>query len=257
MTDVAVDAGRVRAGARRFYVGVALTCLAIAFLSFAPSYFMPMAQGKFRAAPILHIHGMLFFGWTLLFMAQTWLAANGGLVLHRSLGMLGVSLATGMIFTTVAVVIGEINVFEAAGMGAARRAFTWVQISGMAFFAVVFALAVAYVKQPETHKRLMVVATVSLMDAPLARWFALALAPPAPAEGLAPPPPVFIALPPGLIADLILVAAMIYDMRTRGRIHPVYIYGGLALLLVQITRPLIAVTPLWDSVATWVGGIGG
>jgi hypothetical protein len=55
-----------------------------------------------------------------------------------------------------------------------------------------------------------------------------------------------------LIAYLLLVAAIIFDWRTRGRPHPVYIYGGAALVAVKLLNWPISVTPAWHSFA---GGI--
>jgi hypothetical protein len=103
----------------------------------------------------------------------------------------------------------------------------------------------------------MMLATISLLDAPIARWFAVFLAPPPPPVGLAPPPPVFLALPPGIVADLLLVAAIVFDWRTRGKPHPVYLAGGAALLAMQLTRIPISTTPAWDSIALWIQHLGG
>ena len=52
---------------------------------------------------------------------------------------------------------------------------------------------------------------------------------------------MFVSVPPGLIADLLIVAAVIYDWRARGRPHKVYVYGGLALLAEQLL--LVPVAP--------------
>ena len=82
--------------ARYFYFYMALSCMAVAFLGFAPTYWLPLASGSFSATPVVHFHGLLFFAWTLYFAFQTWLAASGRTVRHRSLGVIGVSLATAM-----------------------------------------------------------------------------------------------------------------------------------------------------------------
>jgi len=52
-----------------------------------------------------------------------------------------------------------------------------------------------------------------------------------------------------MVADLMLVAATVFDWRTRGRPHPVYLVGGSVLLLMQLTRVPISATPLSDSIA--------
>jgi hypothetical protein len=67
----------VRPQAEYFYVYMAVSCMAVAFLGFAPTYWAPLATGTFKARPLLHIHGIVFFSWTLYFVFQTWLAASG------------------------------------------------------------------------------------------------------------------------------------------------------------------------------------
>jgi len=127
-------------------------------------------------------------------------------------------------------------------------AFAIVPLSGILFFAVVFTLAIAAIRKPETHKRLMLLAGISLLDAAVARWFLTFLAPPGPLG----PPPVPVTIPPAIIAYLLLVVAMVFDWRTRGRPHPVYVYGGIALIAVKFLNWPISVSPLWHSFA---GGI--
>jgi hypothetical protein len=63
------------------------------------------------------------------------------------------------------------------------------------------------------------------------------------------PPPPFVSLPPALVADLFLVVAIVRDWRILGRPHPVYIYGGLALVLQQILTVPIAATATWMHIA--------
>src|SRR6266550_5098174 len=82
--------------ARYFYFYMALACTAVAFLGFAPTYWLPLASGSFSSSPVVHFHGLLFFAWTLYFAFQTWLAASGRTAWHRSLGLIGVSPATAM-----------------------------------------------------------------------------------------------------------------------------------------------------------------
>jgi len=50
-----------------------------------------------------------------------------------------------------------------------------------------------------------------------------------PRRGLGRPAAGLRLLPPGW-SGVVAVVAMVHDWRTRGRPHPVYVYGGLALL---------------------------
>jgi hypothetical protein len=79
-----------------FYFYMALACTAVAFLGFAPTYWLPLAKRSLSASPVVHFHGLLFFAWSLYFAFQSWLAASGRVARHRTTGLIGVSLATAM-----------------------------------------------------------------------------------------------------------------------------------------------------------------
>jgi hypothetical protein len=67
----------------RFYFFMSLVCAAIALLGFAPTYWAPLIAGSFKGHPIVHIHALIFFSWTLFFVFQTWLASSGRVGRHR------------------------------------------------------------------------------------------------------------------------------------------------------------------------------
>ena len=268
MAEAVSRTGARTSVSRQFYFTMALTCLAIAVLGFMPTYFVPMAQGRFKAEPLVHIHGVVLFSWMALFCAQTWLVAQGKTVAHRTWGVLGVAIATAMLFVVTAVVSLRIAQASLAGQpeGLAHhvRAFAWVSIGGIGFFIAAFVLAIINVKRPETHKRLLLLGTISLLGAPIARWFQTFLAPPAGPPPVLPPglpvvgaPPVFVAVAPSLIGDILLFIAIWVDWRTRGRPHPVYLIGGALLLLLHLTEVPVANSPAWQAIATAIGHIAG
>lgn len=227
---------------------MALACAATAFLGFAPTYWVPLAHRTFSASPVIHFHGLLFFTWSLYFVIQTWLAASGRVVNHRSFGIVGVSLATAM---TIFGFLASVHVMKhsaALGQTEAGISFSIVPMSGIAFFAIVFVLAIMNTRRPEIHKRLMLLAAVSILDAAIARWFLTFLAPPGPPG----PPPVPVTIAPAVVAALLLVVAMVRDWRAEGRVHPVYITGTLALLAVKVLNWPISETAVWHAFA---GGI--
>jgi hypothetical protein len=59
--------------------------------------------------------------------------------------------------------------------------------------------------------------------------------------------PVWIDVPACYLSYLLIVPALIYDWRTRGRIHPVYMIAVPILVLIPL-----AVMPISDS-AAWHG----
>ena len=242
-----------RSDAQWFYVWIAGVCVLIAFGGFIPTYWAKLAAGTFKGAPILHIHGMLFFTWTLFFLAQTTFVATGRTPKHRNWGLAGISLATAMGITVVLAAINSIKAAETIGMGDEARRFTIVSLSGLALFAAFLGLAIANVRRAELHKRFMLLAMVPLMHAATARVFMTAFAP-ADAKG---PPPVFVSIPPGLFVDLIIVAAIIHDWRKRGRPHRVYVIGGAILLAVQLLSVPLSAGPTWMAIAKWVQSLAG
>jgi hypothetical protein len=256
MRAVVAEAGlRVPVAVRgeRFYVGLALTFIAVAIMGFAPSYWVPLFRRTVDVPPIVHVHALVFYGWTLMFLKQTQLAASGQVGRHRELGVAGVALATAMVFVGLNAAVTSLRHSEAAGFGEAARAFSIVPVSGILLFAALVGLAIAKVRKPDVHKRLMVVATASILQAAVGRWFLLFLAPRAAgAVGPVSPPPVFVTVLPGLIGDLLVVAAMIHDRRTTGHVHRVYWIAGGCVLAVQILRAPLSTTAGWAQVTRWL-----
>jgi hypothetical protein len=248
LTDFDSPRAIAQSQSRYFYFYMALACMAVAFTGFAPTYWLPLANRSFSASPVVHFHGLLFFAWSLYFAFQSWLAASGKVAWHRSIGMIGVSLATAMTIFGFLVAVNVMKRSAAAGLTNEGIEFAIVPLSGILFFAVVVALAIAAIRRPETHKRLMLLAGISVLDAAVARWFLTFLAPPGPVG----PPPVPVTIAPAIVAYLLLVVAMVFDWRARGRLHPVYIYGGIALIAVKLLNWPISVTPFWHWFA---GGI--
>jgi hypothetical protein len=169
MVAVALDAGRAKV--RYFYVWMAAVCALVAFGAFAPTYWLQLPAGTFVGPPLLHGHGTLFSAWTLLLPSQTLLAANGRLEHHRAGGLAGISLATAMVVIGLAAAILTLTSGLASGYGDLSRAFLIPPVSGMVLSGGLFIAAIANIRRPEAHKRLMLLATISLLQAAMARVF--------------------------------------------------------------------------------------
>ena len=253
-TIAAFPAGE-RAGdkARWFYVAMAAACVLIAFGGFTPTYWSKVATGRFGGSPVLHIHGLLFFAWTLFFLAQTTLVATGRTPLHRNWGLAGISLATAMVCAGLLAVLHMIESGRALGVAEARLRFAIVPLYTLVLFAVFFGLAIAKVQRPELHKRLVLMSMVPLMQPAMGRVFLTLFAPP----GTIGPPPVFASLPPALVVDGLVVAAMLFDWRTRGRPHRVYVICGAVLLASQVLAIPVSATPAWLATARAFAALAG
>ncbi len=254
--ETTIAAGTVvRPDARRFYLWMAVLFVLIAFGGFTPSYWARIAAGDFHPPPIMHIHGMFLFSWTLFYLAQTGWVASGRMSTHRTWGTAGIALFTLVICSIVILRITIIRLDDARGLGDASRRFSAVAFCSLPVMIGIFALAIANVRRPEVHKRLMYVLMSGLMIPALARVFLATLAPPGALEGG--PPPPFVALPPAGVAALLVVIAIVYDWRRGLRPHKAYIYGGLAMFLINFVAVFVAGTQTWMQTARWLQSLGG
>lgn len=234
-----------------FYVGMASVFVLIAFVGFIPTYWAKMAGGTFGGNPIVHIHGMLFFAWTIYYFIQVRLVAVDRTIDHRTWGLLGVSLVTAMSIAIVLSAINAMKVGDLIGLGDQARHFAVVPLSSLAILVPIFILAIANTKRPETHKRLMILFMIPLMQAALARLFKTAFSPP----GAVGSPPVIISVPPGILACALVIAAMVYDWRTRGRPHRVYVIGLVVLLAQVLISVPLGASPQWMAFAKGLEGL--
>ena len=82
-------------------------------------------------------------------------------------GVAGAGLAALVVIVgvTTAIVFSRANI--AAGFGDEVRAFMTTPFFSMTCFLILVAAAIAYRGRPQTHKRLMLLATINLLDAPI------------------------------------------------------------------------------------------
>src|SRR5579872_1134168 len=133
LAETIVGAAPSAAAARRtqFYLWMAVAMAATAFLGFAPTYWVPMAQGVPERIGVLAVHGTLFFGWTLFAIYQAWLVGSGRVVRHRDVGLIGVSLATAMVIFGVLAAINSAMRAAALNAREAGEAFMIVPLSAV------------------------------------------------------------------------------------------------------------------------------
>jgi len=221
----------------RFYNGMSLLIAAIVFAGFYRTFYLsPWLHGAVLS-PLRIVHGVAFSAWIVLFVSQTTLVAAGRTDIHRRLGVAGAVLAV------VMVVLGTVLAIENAREGRAPpgippRVFLIIPLFDMLVFAPLVAAAVWYRSRPETHKRLMLLATLTLLAAAVARL----------PTALAAAGPLFYF---GVV-DLLILTGVLYDFVTRRKVHPVYVWGGLAILASQVIRIALSGTAAWLTVATWL-----
>ena len=229
-----------------FYITMAAIFAIIAFSAFAPTYWLRLPSGSFRGSPMLHLHGLLYSLWTLFFLSQAVLVANGRLRNHKAWGLGGISLATAMVFVGLAVAIAGLERRLGLGYGDAARAFAIAPVTSAFLFGGLIAAAMANWRRPEWHKRLMLVATASLLQPAIARFFFIASGAADPGVRQAgPPPSIEATMMFAFFADLLILAAILHDWRARGRPHPAYLWGFGAVLAVHLSRPIVGRSDAW------------
>lgn len=245
-TTMMSDAARVRApGAydRAFYSGTAILMALIVAVGFAPTYYLrgyfgapKTVSGTAVLTPLMHVHAVLFTGWVVLFIVQTALVAARRVAVHRRLGIAGALLAAAM------VIVGTGTAIEAGRRGAAPPgippiAFLVVPIFDVTLFAVFVTAAIWKRRDKEAHKRLMLLAYVSIITAGVARLPGLIVYGPLLFFGL---------------SFLIVVMGMAYDVISRRRVHRVYLWGGAVLFLSVPVRLALSGTQAWRAFAEFL-----
>ena len=228
---------------RVFYSGMAIAMAITVFIGFAPTYYLrpvlgprPTVTGATTLTTLAHVHGALFSAWVALFIVQTALVANRRTRVHQRMGIAGAMLAASMIVIGVSATIAA-AARGAAPPGADPLGFMIVPLTDMALFATFIGLALWRRRDREAHKRLMLLAYISMLAAAFARF-----------PGVLPLGPfVFFGL-----AFVFLLIGVAYDVATRGRVHPVYIWGGLLLAVSVPARLMLSTTPAWMAFATFL-----
>lgn len=166
---------------------------------------------------IVHLHGIVFTGWLVLFTVQVLLVRRQKLAVHRRLGEAMGWVAGGMLILGPATALHMQHLH--AGQPGDDPAFLSIQFTDMLGFAGLFLAGMLLRRSPAAHKRLMLLGTIYITDAGFARWLGDSLAARF-GSGFG----GFWAtlfLPPMLL----MLAMGVYDLATRRRLHPAYLAG--------------------------------
>jgi hypothetical protein len=225
---------------RLFYGGMAVAMGLTVFAGFARTYYLRFFTGGPSATingnpftALVHVHGALFTAWVLLFIIQTAFIASRRMTAHRRLGVAGAMLAAAMVTAGTSLAIAT-TARGASLPGADALAFLAIPIFDMVLFAGFVAIALANRRNKEMHKRLMLLAYVSIIVAAMSRI------------PIAPAPGPFTTL--GMSLFFVAVGA-IYDLLSRRRVHQVYLWGGLIIAVSVPLRLVIGGTGPWRALA--------
>ena len=219
---------------RVFFSAMAALILATVFVGFARTYYL---AGLFRAplpSPIIHVHGAVFSSWLLLLIAQTSLVAVGRVDLHRRLGIAGFILACLMF--ALGLLAGADGLRR--GIGRDPLAFYMLSIQDMFLFPTLVYFAFRARSNPPEHKRFILLATIAIIPAAIARW---------PFDFVHRKPPIAYA-----ISYVFLLLLIAYDLWSDRKIHRSTLWAGLLIIVTHAVSAPIAQTAAWHSFARQV-----
>ena len=226
---------------RRFYTFMTLAIFVAVYVGFARTFFLRPWFPEFAARmsppePFFYFHGAVFTAWFVVLLVQPALVGIGRTDLHKAFGRIGAGVAASV------VVVGLIGTVLAArrpggfiGIPLPPERFMAIPFTDMALFAVLIGAALLLRRDAQAHKRLMLIGSIAIINAALARW-----------------PVVFESGGPVLmfvLADLFLVPLVIWDLKTRGRLHPATLWGGLLVVASQPFRLWLMNTDTWFALA--------
>lgn len=233
---------------RAFFLGMMAALVVLDVWGFAHSFYLRSVL----APPVTYldrpdwmrwafmIHGTLFTCWIILFAAQTVLIGSKRLPLHKQVGQAIYPL----FFAIVAY-----GLF--VGWLGARHGFHDVPFDSVTFSALPWLVILSFAilvwaglnerRDPQRHKRLMLLGTIVLSDAGIAR---VALF-----QGI---------LPPWFdVTVFMLVPLILWDMATLRRVHPTTVKGGLLVAAALLLSVPTGMTRPWHAVVeTLIGGPG-
>ena len=201
--------------------------------------FIALGISSFSAPWWVHLHGVSFMAWIVLYIHQNLAVFRGTIEQHRRLGRIGVGLAcwmvlVGLVLTPVTVANGRMPPFFSAPF---FLALDWINIA--CFSGLVYA-AFHFRKQTDWHRRLMLCATISVIAPAWGRLLVLA--------------DVMSEWTNFGVLLLYVIVAMIADRSIRGRIHMAYLWGFGAIFATAPIISALSVFPPFLELATKIAG---
>jgi hypothetical protein len=155
---------------RYFYFAMSLLLAGIVVAGFRLTVGDNLFHPKITRPFILWIHGAAFAGWVAFFILQSTLVRVHRVRWHRSIGWFGAGLAAVMVPLGVTTSIIMARFDKAQLHMNDTDAFLSIPFYDMIAFGTCVALAIYWRTKPELHRRLIFIATCSLMDAPFGRF---------------------------------------------------------------------------------------
>lgn len=224
------------------FVCAGLVALGLVFLGFARTYYLKVFFDGPPLGGIVHLHGAVMSIWFLLFATQAFLISNRKVSWHKRLGIVGVVLALLVVVTGTYVAIA--SAARGGGPpGLPPLQFLAIPLGDMLVFTLLAGLAIALRQRSDWHKRLMLLASLALLAAAIARIPVMSIN-----QG---GPLVFFGL-----TNIVLLSCVIYDTAVNRHLHPAFGWGLTFIVASQIGRLAVSGTDWWLGFAQSLTGQG-
>jgi len=224
---------------RIFYTGMAAALVITVFAGFSRTFYLRPYFHPEPLLPLLILHGVVFTSWLALFVTQTTLVAAKRTWTHMRLGIAGGVLAVLMVLIGSLTAIVRAKTVNAPPGFSSPLVFLTIPLGDMLVFAILISTAFYFRLRADIHKRVMLLATIGILPAAVARLpfdFILQYGPIA-----------FFGL-----ADLFIIPCLIWDLATRGRPHRATVLAAAVIVISQPLRLVIGNTHAWLVFATWL-----
>jgi hypothetical protein len=155
---------------RRFFAITAVVAILLVLIGFSPSFYLRSWFNSPALSTLLYVHGALMTAWYVLFAAQVLLVSARRVDIHRRFGILvaftGAALVPTGIATAIAFIRRVAGDAEESELAAVIAGYQFVALT---LFTLLVVTALAFRGRSDIHKRLMTVASLSLLGPPLAR----------------------------------------------------------------------------------------
>ena len=204
-----------------FYLCFALSGLTVVALGFGVTYLVPMARGTFSAPWYVHLHGASALSWIFLLIVQATLVRGARTPVHRYLGQAAIPLSLVIWGSGVATGLWAAS-RDLPEMGTAATSSFAGTVTGLSLYLFLVIGAVAIHGTTDWHKRLIMLATIQLLWPAFFRLRHLL--------PTIPNPDIWFGL---VLAYLPILVATGRDYWCYGRIHPVWLFIGPAVVIEQ------------------------
>jgi hypothetical protein len=242
MADIAVSLPPIRVhkpsrtADRIFFSVMPFVMMAMVLYGFARTYFLAGMVAAPLPNKLIHVHGAVFTSWMILLIVQTALVSTRHVKWHMKLGLLGFGLAVAMVLLGTVAAVDALRRGQAP-LGLDSLTFFVIPVSGMLLFGVLVFFAYRLRRNPEAHKRLILLATISLMDAAVGRW---------------PHPAILQRIPPtqDLVILALILLLVVFDLFNLHRVSRYTLWGGLFVMAVHLVRVPLGHTAVWHAMTS-------